>query len=81
MIRGLITGKDVLWHTGSIVRSYGFRRYLRCVRALFIRRSRSAGEEHCQQEDHAQADKYCMGATARGTHGCFIALLGSPSAY
>jgi hypothetical protein len=34
MIQGLITSKHVLWHAGTIVRSYGVRRYLRCVGAL-----------------------------------------------
>jgi hypothetical protein len=34
MIQGLITSKDVLWRAGSIVRNYGFRRYLRCIAAL-----------------------------------------------
>jgi hypothetical protein len=39
MVQGLITSKDILWHGGSIVRSYGFRPYLRCLRALFSGRS------------------------------------------
>jgi hypothetical protein len=39
MIRGLITSKDVFWHAGSIVRSYGFRSYFRCIRALMSGRS------------------------------------------
>ena len=39
MIRGLITSKDVFRHTGSIVRGYGFRSYLRCIRALLSGRS------------------------------------------
>jgi hypothetical protein len=38
MIQGLITSKHVLWHTGTIVRVYGFRGYLRCLRALLSRR-------------------------------------------
>ena len=39
MIRGLITSKDVVWHAGNIVRSYGFRSYVRCIRALLSGRS------------------------------------------
>jgi hypothetical protein len=38
MIQGLITSKHVLWHAGIIVREYGFRGYLRCLRALMSRR-------------------------------------------
>ncbi len=38
MIQGLITGKDVLWRAGSIVRNYGVRRYLRCIGALLLGR-------------------------------------------
>jgi hypothetical protein len=34
MIQGLITSKDVLWRAGTIVRSFGVRRYLRCICAL-----------------------------------------------
>jgi hypothetical protein len=38
MIQGLITSKDLLRNTGSIVRGYGLLRYLRCVRAVLSRR-------------------------------------------
>ena len=34
MVEGVITGKDVLWNAGGIVRSYGLLAYLRCLRAL-----------------------------------------------
>ncbi len=34
MIQGLITSKDLLRHAGNIIRNYGVRRYLRCLRAL-----------------------------------------------
>ncbi len=39
MIQGVITSNDVLWHASTIVRSYGFRPYLRCLCALFLRRN------------------------------------------
>jgi hypothetical protein len=32
-MRGVITGKDVLWHSLTIVRHFGPRCYLRCLRA------------------------------------------------
>lgn len=32
-MRGVITGKDVLRHSVTIVRLYGARCYLRCLRA------------------------------------------------
>ena len=38
MIQGLVRSNDVLWHCGAILRNYGIRRYLRCLRALFSRR-------------------------------------------
>ena len=38
MVQGLITSKDILWHTTTIVRAYGLRRYLRCVGAVLSRR-------------------------------------------
>jgi hypothetical protein len=38
MIQGLITSKDVLLHTSAIVRGYGIRCYLECLRALISRR-------------------------------------------
>ncbi len=38
MIQGLITSKDVLINAGGIVRNYGLRPYLRCLRALLSRR-------------------------------------------
>jgi len=38
MIQGVIKSNDVLWHAGTIVRTYGFRPYLRCLRALLSRR-------------------------------------------
>lgn len=34
-MQGVITGKDVLVHTVLIVREFGPRAYLRCVRAAF----------------------------------------------
>ena len=34
MIQGLITSKDVLINAGGIVRNYGLRPYLPCLRAL-----------------------------------------------
>ena len=34
MVQGVITSKDVLWHTSTIVRAYGLRHYFRCVGAL-----------------------------------------------
>jgi len=38
MIAGLITSKDVLLHTSSIVREYGIRCYLQGLRAVVSRR-------------------------------------------
>ena len=38
MVQGLITRKDILWHTTTIVRAYGLRNYLRCVGALLSSR-------------------------------------------
>lgn len=32
-MRGVITGKDVLRHPLTIVKAWGLRRYLRCLRA------------------------------------------------
>jgi hypothetical protein len=32
-MRGVITGKDVLRHSLTIVKVWGLRRYLRCLRA------------------------------------------------
>ena len=36
-MRGLVTGKDVLLHAFTIVRAFGPRSYLRCLRATFSR--------------------------------------------
>jgi len=38
MIEGVIGAKEVLLNGGSIVRSFGLRRYLRCLLALFSKR-------------------------------------------
>jgi len=38
MVQGLITAKHVLRHGPTIVRSFGVRRYLRCLSALIRRR-------------------------------------------
>jgi len=38
MIEGVIGAKEVLLNGGSIVRSFGLRRYLRCLLALLSRR-------------------------------------------
>jgi hypothetical protein len=37
-MRGVITGKDVLRHSFTIVKLWGLRRYLRCLRASLHRR-------------------------------------------
>jgi hypothetical protein len=37
-MRGVITGKDVLRHPFTIVKVWGMRRYLRCLRAGLSRR-------------------------------------------
>jgi hypothetical protein len=37
-MRGFITGKDVLRHSFTIVKVWGVRRYLRCLRAGVSRR-------------------------------------------
>jgi hypothetical protein len=34
-MQGVITGKDVLLHSVLIVREFGPRAYLRCIRAAF----------------------------------------------
>jgi hypothetical protein len=34
-MRGVITGKDVIVHTLTIVREFGLPTYLRCLRAAF----------------------------------------------
>jgi hypothetical protein len=39
MINGVVTSNQVLWHAGTILRHYGLRRYLRCLRAIFWRRN------------------------------------------
>lgn len=38
MIQGIITAHDVLRHPWLIVRSFGFRSYIRCLSALAIGR-------------------------------------------
>jgi hypothetical protein len=38
MIQGLITSKDVLLHGSTILRGYGIRGYMKCLRALVSRR-------------------------------------------
>jgi len=38
MIEGVIGAKEVLLNGGSIVRSFGLRRYLRCLLALCSKR-------------------------------------------
>jgi hypothetical protein len=38
MVQGLITSKDVLLHGPTIVRSFGVRRYLRCLCVLLTGR-------------------------------------------
>ena len=38
MIQGIITTHDVLRHPSLIVRSFGFRSYIRCLRALAMGR-------------------------------------------
>ncbi len=37
-MRGVITGKDVLMHPFTIVKAWGLRRHLRCLRAGLSRR-------------------------------------------
>jgi len=37
-MRGVITGKDVLRHSLTIVKIWGLRRYLRCLRAGLSKR-------------------------------------------
>jgi hypothetical protein len=37
-VKGLITGKDVVLQGPTIVRLWGLRMYLRCLRALLSRR-------------------------------------------
>jgi hypothetical protein len=37
-MRGAITGKDVVFHSIDIVRLWGFRTYLQCLRAAVARR-------------------------------------------
>ena len=37
-MRGAITGKDVIFHSVAIVRLWGFRTYLQCLRAAVTRR-------------------------------------------
>jgi hypothetical protein len=37
-MRGVITGKDVLRHSFTIVKVWGLRRYVRCLRAGLSRR-------------------------------------------
>ena len=37
-MRGVITGKDVLRHSLTIVKVWGLRRYLRCLRAGLSKR-------------------------------------------
>jgi len=37
-MRGVITGKDVLKHSFTIVKLWGLRRYLKCLRAGLSRR-------------------------------------------
>lgn len=37
-MRGVITGKDLLRHPFTIVKGWGLRRYLRCLRAGWSRR-------------------------------------------
>jgi hypothetical protein len=37
-MRGVITGRDVLRHSCTIVKLWGVRRYLRCLRAGLSRR-------------------------------------------
>ena len=37
-MRGVITGKDVLRHSFTIVKLWGLRRYVRCLRAGLSRR-------------------------------------------
>jgi hypothetical protein len=39
MIQGVVRSNEVLWHAGTILRNYGVRRYLRCLRAVFWRRN------------------------------------------
>jgi hypothetical protein len=36
-MQGVITGRDVLLHSVSIIRLWGPRRYLRCLRAALSR--------------------------------------------
>jgi hypothetical protein len=35
-IAGVITTKDVLWHTGTIVREFGAAAYVRCCVAILL---------------------------------------------
>jgi hypothetical protein len=37
-MRGLITGRDVVLHTVTIIRLWGLSMYLRCLRATLSRR-------------------------------------------
>jgi hypothetical protein len=37
-IAGVITTKDVLWHTGIIVREFGAAAYVRCCMAIVLRK-------------------------------------------
>lgn len=37
-MRGLITGKDVVLHTCTIIRLWGLTTYVRCLRAALSRR-------------------------------------------
>ena len=38
MIAGVITTKDVLWHSPTIVQDFGLRTWLNCCKALLLKR-------------------------------------------
>lgn len=41
MVQGVITGRDILRHSFTIIRLWGLVCYLRCLRALAFRRRSS----------------------------------------
>jgi hypothetical protein len=49
-MRGVITSSDVLWHSWTIIRCWGPRCYLRCVRAALSSRRSTFLEVACSPE-------------------------------
>lgn len=54
-MRGLITGREVIRHTPTIVRHFGPRCYLRCMLALLSRKKTTFLEVAFQESGRADA--------------------------